>query len=446
MALVLGACFAPSYPTGIPCSELGTCPPGQLCFEGICQPEPGLVDPDAMPGQPDAMPGQPDAMPGQPDAMPVACTTPAECDDGLACTSDTCEGDRCVHTADDSACADDDIACTTSRCDLAQGCVLVPDDSACSDGVGCTTDRCDRTQGCVLVPDDSACSDGVGCTTDRCDRTQGCVATPDDAVCNDGISCTTDRCTLDDCVNAASDAACNDGDTCTADSCDVTNDCVNGELPLCSRQCLAVLIYNDSPDNNLASRAAAALGMTANVTRDGSGFAAAFDASEFDLIILDSPGTDIPDGVTSRLTSWIEGGGKVVSSHWNLNNNPALQAALGVNVVTSINAAPPVHAVPDSPVDLFRLADVIPSPLVFGDFAGDNGDVISVAGDGFVAARFGSPTSAEAAMVVTRNDRVIVMGFLPWDLFNAALDADADGTNDGEELYRNQMRFLCAGL
>jgi Dictyostelium (slime mold) repeat len=49
---------------------------------------------------------------------PPTCATDAECDDGSACTVDTCEGCSCEHR---SACDDGD-ACTVDACDGTGGC------------------------------------------------------------------------------------------------------------------------------------------------------------------------------------------------------------------------------------------------------------------------------------------------------------------------------------
>jgi hypothetical protein len=105
VAALAAACFAPDYPTGIPCSEAQTCPPGQVCDPAtlICSadPMPGPAPaPDARrdPGpDPDAAPGAaPDASGGpSPDARPDPCAAapcgPGVCSvvgDGYACTCD----------------------------------------------------------------------------------------------------------------------------------------------------------------------------------------------------------------------------------------------------------------------------------------------------------------------------------------------------------------------
>lgn len=60
---------------------------------------------------------------GQAGAPPSGCV-PADCDDGIACTIDTCGGDgACTHTADDTACSP--LAGNCATCTVGIGCVEV---------------------------------------------------------------------------------------------------------------------------------------------------------------------------------------------------------------------------------------------------------------------------------------------------------------------------------
>jgi len=85
------------------------------------------------------------------------CTDDAQCDDGLACTSESC---------------DPSIA----------RCRYVPDDTPCDDGVYCNgLERCDRVLGCALG-DPIDCGDGDPCTIEACDEvSQACRSAPRDA-------------------------------------------------------------------------------------------------------------------------------------------------------------------------------------------------------------------------------------------------------------------------
>ncbi|HOD06740.1 MAG TPA: hypothetical protein PLY68_04170 [Myxococcota bacterium] len=72
-----------------------------------------------------------------------------DCEDGLTCSiNDKCASGECVGAA-----------------------------RQCDDGIDCTTDSCDETSGgCRFVENDSACDDGNPCTIERCDDTSGCLA------------------------------------------------------------------------------------------------------------------------------------------------------------------------------------------------------------------------------------------------------------------------------
>lgn len=85
------------------------------------------------------------------------------CDDGARCTADRCdeEGRRCLHTADNPACADGDLCNGVERCDpsdpsaeRATGCTRPALGVDCNDDDPCTIDSCAPTQGCVHAPRD----------------------------------------------------------------------------------------------------------------------------------------------------------------------------------------------------------------------------------------------------------------------------------------------------
>jgi hypothetical protein len=85
------------------------------------------------------------------------CTDDAQCEDGLACTSESCD-------------------VTIARCRY------VPDDTPCDDGVYCNgRERCDRVLGCALG-DPIDCGDGDPCTIEACDEaSQACRSALRDA-------------------------------------------------------------------------------------------------------------------------------------------------------------------------------------------------------------------------------------------------------------------------
>jgi hypothetical protein len=175
--------------------------------------------------------------------------TAINCDDGVACTADSCNEstDACVHTPNDTLCSDgnacngaevcsattgcqagtplncdDSNACTTDSCNPATGCVHTPVN--CDDGNACTTDTCSAATGqCSHVA--LSCDDGNLCTTDSCNSATGCVHAP--VNCDDGNACTTDSCSAatGTCGHVALN--CDDGNVCTTDSCNAATGCAH---------------------------------------------------------------------------------------------------------------------------------------------------------------------------------------------------------------------------
>jgi hypothetical protein len=143
----------------------------------------------------------------------ASCSTNADCDDAIFCTTDTCNGGSCLHApiagccATNAECADAD-PCTNDACNLA--------DHACEN----TAIDCDDGRACT-GPD--VCAGGV-CQNPYTPSACSC-ATPAD--CDDGNSATTDTCVTGTCSNVVAacltNPDCNDGDACTTDSCTAAN-------------------------------------------------------------------------------------------------------------------------------------------------------------------------------------------------------------------------------
>lgn len=112
-----------------------------------------------------------------------------ECDDGNTAAGDCCDGACAIETG---SCDDGDPCTTGDSCVVGECTGGTP--VSCDDGIACTVDSCDPATGCVATPDDSACSDGFACTADVCDVGTGCASEPDDALCDDADLCTSDAC------------------------------------------------------------------------------------------------------------------------------------------------------------------------------------------------------------------------------------------------------------
>jgi len=165
----------------------------------------------------------------KPDGKPLGCDGPDICvvqgtsvllTDGLTCDDPCCE---CTQDAD----CDDGVACTNDSCGPDCMCVFAANDTKCDDGNPCTDDWCDPLADCQFDPDDTnACDDDTLCRA-VC-VAGGCVE--DD--CDDMLACTTDSCdpVADVCSNDKIDCA--DADPCTVDYCaEPGGGCMNVLLP-----------------------------------------------------------------------------------------------------------------------------------------------------------------------------------------------------------------------
>lgn len=83
------------------------------------------------------------------------------CGDGLIRGTEEC---------DDAAANGTAASCCTGTC------TFQPSGAECDDGLICTDNVCDGANTCVATP--RSCDDGNACTTDTCNETNGCVQTP----------------------------------------------------------------------------------------------------------------------------------------------------------------------------------------------------------------------------------------------------------------------------
>ncbi len=161
------------------------------------------------------------------------CTADADCDDGDACTIDTCDGNGdCQYAPLD--CDDGDVCNGDETCDAINGC-QAGTPLNCDDGDACNGDEtCDPINGCQAgTPLD--CDDGIACTVDSCDPVNGCINTPDDSSCDNGDVC--DGIETCDPVNGCITSPglnCDDGNPCNGiETCDPVNGCQAGTAPTC---------------------------------------------------------------------------------------------------------------------------------------------------------------------------------------------------------------------
>lgn len=165
------------------------------------------------------------------------CLVDSDCDDGLACTEDSCSTDgQCVSDTGGLACVIGGICITGGAANPENQCEYCAAESAptmwsanngaaCDDGNACTAmDQCDANT-CIGATT-LVCDDGNVCTTDSCDVELGCVFAAESGPCDDGDACTAaDECVGGDC-RPGDPLDCDDGNVCTVDTCDSAVGCL----------------------------------------------------------------------------------------------------------------------------------------------------------------------------------------------------------------------------
>jgi hypothetical protein len=166
------------------------------------------------------LPPQPTTTTSTTSTVPI-CTSDADCDDGVSCTLDRCEGGICTNAAFDAFCDDGNYCNGIETCDPGDDCRRGTR-LTCDDGLLCNgAEWCHPSFGCI-EGDAVVCDDGVACTIDACvEEAAGCRVYPFDMACSDANGCTEDRCTTEGCAYDSAAGACDDGLACTAaDACD----------------------------------------------------------------------------------------------------------------------------------------------------------------------------------------------------------------------------------
>ena len=139
------------------------------------------------------------------DQLDDECSVPGFCDDGNACTKDSCANKKC------------------SNVPLTNG-------SPCTDGNACTgKDSCQKgacTAGAKLV-----CNDNQACTADSCDPGLGCVHKP----LNNGTTCGTGKCDTGKCSCPVESYPTTTG-SCAACSCNAKGTVLDASTPVLGRE------------------------------------------------------------------------------------------------------------------------------------------------------------------------------------------------------------------
>ena len=157
------------------------------------------------------------------------CSDPCmllNCDDGDACTDDSCGPDTgCVHVANTASCNDGNACTTGDAC--SDGLCVGGGALNCNDNNPCTDDSCSPTAGCAHANNTVACDDGNACTqADTCQS--GVCLGSNPVVCSASDACH-DAGTCDPATGICSNPVAPDGTGCSdGNACTPTDSCQGG--------------------------------------------------------------------------------------------------------------------------------------------------------------------------------------------------------------------------
>ncbi len=178
-------------------------------------------------------------------------------------------------------------------------------------------------------------------------------------------------------------------------------------------QAQSILVLDYGSEDNVAQDALNNLALPFTLTSDPPSFDTELTGgTEWDLVIVDNPSNSLTAGVETNLTDYINNGGKLLFSYWDLDvADPLLQAALGVAATTSLTTPTEIHDW-GTGSSLWARPNGIGSPItVEADSWLNNGDAMTAA-PGAVAIGGFTPgvTAGEAAIIVGNGGRTITFG------------------------------------
>ena len=230
-------------PEGWSCQDADVCNGDETCVAGVCTPGAEMVcdDGDActnntchaangcifIPSPNGTSCSDADLCNGEETCQSQQCVAndPLDCDDGNPCTSSTCdpvEGCQAAYLPDGQDCSEADPCLGSGSCQ--SGVCVIGAALDCDDADACTQDVCVPFQGCSHDPLD--CDDGEECTQNDCDPGSGCLNSPAPAGTECGEGLCSGTCTDGTCGTAGL-PLCDDAEPCTRDSCDPAFGCRN---------------------------------------------------------------------------------------------------------------------------------------------------------------------------------------------------------------------------
>ena len=205
----------------------------------------------------------------------------------------------------------------------------------------------------------------------------------------------------------------------------------------------SILVYYDSFSSGQepSQLAGAAMDLTVSAHRsssEGSDFASAYDSGEWDVVVIDIPGSSIPNDVKTRVLDRLGNNERIILSYWNLHSHSDLKTALEVS--TSNYSSPrDIYPTNGASINLFTNSETVTSPLENSHNAGINGQYLTATSGGEALFSAGSVSGSTIGML-TNSGSAIVLGFLPYDF--QTTNADSDSKNDIVELFINMLSYL----
>jgi hypothetical protein len=362
------------------------------------------------------------------------------CGQGETCNSGTC---GIVCPTPESLCGS---SCVNEQTDLAN---CGKCSNPCSAGQVCSGGSCVATCG----PPETVCG-GADAGVDGGAAYCSDLQTDFNNCGNCGKACATGANAVPACSGGVCGLLCNPGyancDVSPTDGCEVhvtvdPSNCGSCGNVCASKVCLTgtcalvgnVLLYVDD-DDTVTSAAVSALGGMPIVTTNDTDFGTAFTAGGFSMIIIDSAYDYVPADIQTQVESFIAGGGYVIVSYWDLEDDPtgtAFATALGVTASSEFTTPVSAYDDPTSPFSFFTgPVGMLASPLTFNDNVDVDGQdlaILTAAPGSFIAADFGM-TGGPGALTVTFAGKIITNGFS----FNEFASA-----TDGQTLIENEIAY-----
>ncbi|MFG0286433.1 MAG: hypothetical protein ACF8R7_18625, partial [Phycisphaerales bacterium JB039] len=194
------------------------------------------------------------------------------------------------------------------------------------------------------------------------------------------------------------------------------------------------LVLDWSTNDHVGADATVAAGLNPLITVDGASLEAALPTMPWRMVTIDNPSNGFAASTSDAIADYIDGGGRVHMSYWNLDADPVLQAAFGVSATVDFFDPRPVfaEAAPHPSWGALTQVPVDPAPSPWNDNGDElSVDAICVAGAPEVIGVFDSAGSIVGA-IVTAGGRTLVNGF----------DYDSMQTGAMLDVATSQIRWL----